>query len=133
MTRTNNHDETLLERLEENENDIPKKEKSATDAFEKEELRSKTISNDSREQDRLLRGKYSGKLFVFMSVFLFLVMFFVFMSGIRLFNFELSDSVLITLLTTASANVIGIFAIVVRYLFNVPPESKNRRENGFIQ
>ncbi|MDR1982323.1 MAG: hypothetical protein LBQ08_00795 [Holosporaceae bacterium] len=55
MTRTNNHDKKLWERLEEDENDILEKEKSATDAFEKEELRSQRISNDSREQDRLLR------------------------------------------------------------------------------
>ena len=33
-------------------------------------------------------------------------------------GFELSDTVLITLITTTTANVIGIFVFVVKYLFN---------------
>lgn len=43
-----------------------------------------------------------------------------FMSGFGSCSFKLSDNVLIALLTTSSANVISIFVIVVRYLFNVP-------------
>lgn len=33
-------------------------------------------------------------------------------------HFGLSDDVLITLITTTTANVIGIFVFVVKYLFN---------------
>ena len=68
-------------------------------------------------QDRKARKEFANKLFWFLVGFIACVFILLFTSGIECLKFELSDAVLITLLTTTSANIIGIFAFVVRYLF----------------
>jgi hypothetical protein len=66
-------------------------------------------------QDREERKKYADKIFWFLVLFMTITLTSVFIS---IFKFDqLSDTVIVTLLTTTSANVISIFAIVVRYLF----------------
>ena len=49
---------------------------------------------------------------------MFFVFLILFLSGTETTNFNLSDNVLITLLGTTTANVIGILIIVVTYLFS---------------
>ncbi|MRX93432.1 hypothetical protein [Parabacteroides goldsteinii] len=81
---------------------------------------------ESKSQDRLQRKEYADKIFMLLCFFLVFVGVFLFIAGLEMSpdgqecHFKLSDNVLITLLTTASANVIGIFILVARYLFNVP-------------
>jgi hypothetical protein len=125
---------SILEELSEDSR-IYNEESPVADEFEKESLRERKLSNDlirekldNRKQDREQRKEYSDKIFEFLCVFLFFVGLIVFMSGFESCHFKLSDNVLMALLTTASANVISIFVIVVRYLFNVPPDGKKRKE-----
>lgn len=47
----------------------------------------------------------------------------VFLQGFKIEGFSLSDSVLLTLLGTTIANVVGLFILVVKYLF---PENKSK-------
>jgi len=69
-------------------------------------------------QDRKERKAFSSKLFIMLIIFLSSSLGILIMSGFEDYiDFKLSDAVLITLLTTTSANVIGIFLFVVRYLF----------------
>lgn len=81
---------------------------------------------ESRRQDREQRKEYADKIFCFLCFFIVFVGIFVFIAGLELSkdatecHFRLSENVLIALLTTTSANVIGIFVFVVKYLFNVP-------------
>jgi hypothetical protein len=93
-------------------------------AFRVEELRSKRLEYSLKEeelkgqqQDRDERKDYATKVYVLLVIFLLIVFAIVVLVGIISFPFHLSDNVLITILTTASANLIGIFAIVIRYLF----------------
>ncbi len=82
----------------------------------------------SREQDRKQRKGFADKIFFMLSIFLLFVCLILVFAGMKFLpikpypHFELSDNVLIALLTTASANVIGIFIVVVRYLF--PSQTK---------
>lgn len=95
----------------------------------KERLREAKLKNDAQEeenkgdsQDRDQRKDFAERIFSFTLIYMFLVFVILFISGTTTINFYLSDNVLITLLGTTTANVIGILIIVVTYLF-----SRNRK------
>ncbi len=77
--------------------------------FRKEEL-------EGRKQDRKQRGEYANKIFVLLCAYLGIILLALFLSGLRVMN--TSDTVLVALVTTATANVIGIFIFVAKYLFH---------------
>ncbi|MDR2813784.1 MAG: hypothetical protein LBB79_03900 [Prevotellaceae bacterium] len=70
---------------------------------------------ESNKQDRQERKKFANKIFWLLVVFLTVVMAIVFLSGFC--AMKLPSTVMVTLLATTSANVIGIFIFVVKYLF----------------
>lgn len=71
-----------------------------------------------RIQDRNERKKYAYRTFIFLSVFTFLVLTIVFLAGFSTqLNFKLSEPVLIALITSSLASIVGIFILVMRYLF----------------
>lgn len=69
------------------------------------------------KQDRSQRKEYADRLFSFMCCYMACVFFLLFVSGCGYLNFRLSDSVLIALLGTTTANVLSLFAFVAAYLF----------------
>ena len=82
--------------------------------FKKEEL-------EGNRQDREQRKGFANKLFILLASFIAVTLLIIFLVGFGCM--ELNDAVLITMLSTMSANVIGIFIYVVMYLFksNVCP------------
>ena len=98
------------------------------DTFEKlsriEDLKAKQLDYSIRReelfgnrQDREERKRFADKLFCMLVVFLFSVISIVIFCAIDRILFNLSDTVIVALLTTCSANVVGVFLVVVRYLF----------------
>ena len=92
--------------------------------LKKEQLREAKLKNAALEgenigdsQDRTQRKEFAEKIFSFVCLYMFSVFFILFLCGSP-GNFRLSNSVLITLLGTTTANVIGILIIVVKYLFS---------------
>lgn len=73
---------------------------------------------EGQKQDRDQRKEFAIRIFNFLSLYMFGVFFILIMSGIGCNNFYLSDTVLITLLGTTTATVIGVFNFVARYLFH---------------
>lgn len=69
------------------------------------------------KQDREERKKYAKWSFWFLCGFTFLVILLLFFCAVRNWAFHLSDPVLITLITTSLATVVGIFIFVMKYLF----------------
>lgn len=78
-----------------------------------------------REQDREQRRIFADKIFSLLCVYLLVVGLIVIGCGNQNGAFHLSDSVLVVLITTTTANVIGIFILVVKYLFNPRSSDKN--------
>ncbi|OUN97749.1 hypothetical protein [Bacteroides clarus] len=76
----------------------------------KEELKGKI-------QDREQRKEFAIKIYHFLCFYLSSVLFLVILSATPLIKFELTEGIIITLLTTTTANIIGIFILVVKYLF----------------
>lgn len=72
---------------------------------------------NQQKAERQLRDKYCGRIFIFIIFYTVIVLFMVIFSGIKAIEFELSQPILITLLTTTLANVFGLFLIVLNYLF----------------
>jgi len=105
---------------------VAEKERQRTDVYyekgaEDERNRTEKLKNDSLEQDIRARKEYANKIFaliccwiVFLGIFLLLVGF----SCIKL-----SDGVLIAFIGGTTANVLGIFMIVAKYIFN-PSQTK---------
>lgn len=79
-------------------------------------LRNEELSD--KRQDRELRKSYALKIFVSVCIFVPIVLLIVIINYFVLHrDTPISDGVLITLLTTTTADVLGLFAIVARYLF----------------
>lgn len=72
----------------------------------------------SQQQDRDQRKDFVLRIFNFVSLYMFGVFLLLVMSGIGTNDFHLSDTVLVTLLGTTTATVIGVFNFVARYLFH---------------
>lgn len=70
-----------------------------------------------RIQDREQRKEFAIKIYHFLCFYLSSVLFLVVLSATPLIKFELTEGIIITLLTTITANIIGIFILVVKYLF----------------
>ncbi len=91
----------------------------------KEQLREAQLKNEALEegnrgnmQDRGQCKDFAERIFSFVSIYMAFVFLILFITGTTTTNFYLSDNVLITLLGTTTANVIGILIIVVTYLFS---------------
>ena len=72
---------------------------------------------DSFKQNTEERKVYARESFNLMSIYLGVVAIFLFFVGLECFPFHFSDTVIITLLTTTTTTVIGIFLLVMQYLF----------------
>ena len=86
--------------------------KHAYNEFKREQQQAEEDFLDSR-QLRTQRKEYAEKIFVLISVWLIAVVLIIWNSGTR--YLWLSDSVLIALITTSTATVIGLMAIVCNY------------------
>lgn len=71
-----------------------------------------------QQQDRDQRKEFALRIFNFVSLYMLGVFFVLILCGIGCNNFSLSDTVLVTLLGTTTATVIGVFNFVARYLFH---------------
>lgn len=85
------------------------------------EIQRKKIERQSEEienikQDRSQRKIFSYCIFAFMCLYMAASLTIVFMCGLEVMS--LKESILITLLTTTLANVIGVFNFVAKYLFH---------------
>jgi|GEM_PF-3819079 hypothetical protein len=72
---------------------------------------------ESFRQNTEERKVYARESFNLMSIYLGVVAIFLFLVGLECFPFHFSDTVIITLLTTTTTTVIGIFLLVMQYLF----------------
>ena len=68
-------------------------------------------------QDREGRKKFADRLFKFLIGFLTCVLLIVLFDGFSFVCFDITDAALVAILTTTTANIIGVFTFVVRYLF----------------
>lgn len=71
---------------------------------------------ETLKQDREQRVLYSERLFVFLCIYMMFALLIVVACGMG--KISLSDTVIVAVITTAFANVIGIFAFVAKYLFH---------------
>ena len=84
----------------------------------KEEIELATLREElaSKRQDREQRRDFALYIFIMMCTYLFVVLIVVILKGCTLL--QISDIVMNVLLSTTTANVIGIFIIVAKYLFH---------------
>lgn len=71
----------------------------------------------SQRQDRVQRKQFADRIFTFVKWYMISISIMLLLNGYKYVAFSLSDSVLITLLSTTTANVIALFAFVAKYLF----------------
>lgn len=111
----------------ESERDTERREESMVGLSEQqvEDLRSMALDNDikkealeGQKQDRAQRKEFADMIFRFAEVYMLCVLGLLIMAGVGDDNFNLSDGVLIAILGTTTANVIGVFNFVAKYLFH---------------
>ena len=91
--------------------------------LKREQYRKAKLENDALEgenisdgQDREQRKLFAKEIFSFVSLYMYFIMFVLVLCGSPC-AFHLSDTILITLLGTTTANILGVLVIVVTYLF----------------
>lgn len=89
-------------------------------------LRSEELAN--RQQDRLQRKQYALYSLWFLVAYMAIVFFIILAEGFCWWDFYLEYGIMIALITTMTANVIGIFAFVMKYLFSKKENYKNNKE-----
>mgnify|MGYP001549504396 CR=1 FL=1 len=79
----------------------------------------KSLENLQFKEDIEARKSYANKMFVMISVWLSFMILIVMIHGFGHDKswFQLSDTVLVTLITTTTGSVLGLFTIIVNYLF----------------
>lgn len=92
-------------------------EKQQLKALLDQDIATRILFNEMLKQDNEQRIKYADYIFTFtclwcLSVFLFLIL-----SGFQNSSFRMSDSVIITLITTTTINAFVFFKLVTKYLF----------------
>lgn len=83
---------------------------------QRQAIKQKNEDIASLKQDREQRKDFSNRIFVFMCLYMFVAIIIVFCCGFGWM--KLDSTVLITLLTTTLADVIGVFTFVAKYLFH---------------
>lgn len=97
------------------ERNVSLKDDTYTKAFYSAQVNRLTEENNGLRQDREQRKVYSICLFAFTCLYMIATIVVVYLCGLGYMH--LSDAILITLLTTTLAEVIGMFNFVARYLF----------------
>ena len=99
--------------------------KDEADSQTSEELKiyrdRESLVNVQLLQDIEERKKYAKRIFYTIGAWLMAVLLVVVFKGFTLFGFDVSDKVLITLISSTTINVLGLFFVVIRYLFQRNP------------
>lgn len=85
--------------------------------IKEQELESLRIKNEVERQDMSQRREYAERIFSMASIYLFFVCLILFLDG-ACYRFNLSDTVLVTLLGTTTSTVLGVLYFVAKYLFS---------------
>jgi hypothetical protein len=96
----------------------------------KAKLKKQKLKNKSNKQDINQRKRYAFRTFTLVSAYIIAVFIILFMCGYQENSFSLSDNILMILLGTALANVIGLFAFVMKYLFNTGNKNKIKQKDN---
>lgn len=94
---------------------LPKTSKEIQNAIQQAELESRKIKNEEHRDDIDNRRKLSKWIISIFVGYIVVVLGIVFACGWGWLT--LSDSVMITLLSTTTANIVGLMTIILRYLF----------------
>lgn len=97
----------------------PSEEDKALAKSEAKELdnRARAEQIEQLKQDRAERKKYASYSFKLVCTWLGAMLLLVTLRGFGPWGFELSDPVLITLVSTTTASIVAIFVFVAKYLF----------------
>lgn len=88
------------------------------------------LSLDEQERQEHIRGlrqdiderkHYANHIFWFLVSYMGIVLVILFCNGFTIIPFCLSESIIIALITTTTANILTVFYFVVRYLFYTKP------------
>ena len=71
---------------------------------------------EGRKQDRMQRGEYANRIFSLVCIYMLAIVVMIILVGFHVLT--LDNSVIITLISTTTANIIGVFVIVAKYLFH---------------
>lgn len=105
---------------------VLKKGAHSPDPYSSQELQNNELRRLGEElkdlrQDRDERKSYASKLYWLVMIWLTSILAITVLQGLKMpgnkFSFQLSDIVLVTLITATTANVAAFFLVVVRYLF----------------
>lgn len=141
MPINKNHIKELLEQIGSSDTvqaDVNSEYNNVDLQLKEEELKKARLLNEALKgenegdtQDRNQRRIFAISVFLFVVLYMAAVMTILFIQGFC-DSFYLDKSVLITLLATTTANVLGVLVIVVTYLFSRKKNSDRTRNDNRV-
>lgn len=101
----------------EEDRNLPDLEVSLVDYQQQHQINSLEQQLKENIDNHNLRTKYANKIFWLVCTWLGCVIIAVLLVGFELYGFKLSDKVLMTFIATTTLNVLGLFAIVAKWMF----------------
>ncbi len=108
---------------ERNQDDAPQ---TPADKLAAEDVRTKKLRNDIIEQDLKERKLYAHRIFSLIATWLSVLGIIIVLQGIIENGFNLSEPVLLAVVGGTTANVLGMFYVVLKYLFPKWEEEKTK-------
>ncbi len=93
-----------------------------------EDVRTQKLLNDQLEQDIKERERYAKNIFALISIWLIGLGLVIVLQGNENNGFNLSETLMLSLVGGTTINVLGLFFVVLKYLFP-EPDWKNIRGN----
>lgn len=88
------------------------------DEFEVQKIQKLKLKNTELENNNSERKRYALWIFILTCAWAFLIFLIIFLQGFgTVVTFKITDSVMITLITSTTINFFGFFLLVIRYLF----------------
>lgn len=100
-----------LLRSNENENEARSHSFKEDQKYQRKELENKSFSEDIR-----IRGELTNNVYDLVKNYIIAVVLITFLTGVGVLN--LSDTVIVTLITTSLINIIGMLILIIKYFFN---------------
>ncbi|MCB1976379.1 MAG: hypothetical protein KDE66_05125 [Nitrosomonas sp.] len=134
MTKTEINPSKLIENAASHDKPIeedvnqPDLEVSLVDYQQQYQISTLEQQLQENKDNHSLRTKYANKIFWLVCVWLGCVISAVLLAGFELYGFKLSDKVLMTFIATTTLNVLGLFAIVAKWMFQQNNKSNEKSE-----
>lgn len=116
-TNTDENEDIILTANITNTSNTHDKEKTFLELNDSMALEKHEQDMSERKDDQNMRKNYANDVFRFLMIWTAFIFLLLLLDGWHLLGFTLSDNLIITVMTGVFVNILGLFVVVMKYLF----------------